>query len=313
MTGFEEVERLAAPWTPERTAEVTASPPRRCARWSRPTARPQRRGALLLDRRQHGRQRRRSRSGCRRCINAVSGNLDRRGGTLVGRGVIDFPRFGVKNGVLMRNDRSRIGDFASVNDAFPGGILADEILTPGPTAGARAVRDRRQSADHDGERGALARGVRVARAAGRARHLPQRDRRRSRTTCCPARRRSSGPIFRSSFRSMLGLQSKPYLQATGRSCRPTASSATRPRSTSISPAQRRDLFGSRVAQRCCEVAKWLHSRAPAGPAAGGSAGAAALAPAARDGQWRLQAAARAAARRACAAEHRDRLPRAAAS
>ena len=37
----------------------------------------------------------------------------------------------MKNGVLMRDDRSRIGDFGSVNDAFPGGVLADEILTPG--------------------------------------------------------------------------------------------------------------------------------------------------------------------------------------
>ena len=65
------------------------------------------------------------------CINFVTGNLDKKGGTLIGRGVIDFPKFGVKNGLLMRPDRSRIGDFQSVNDAFPGGILADEILTPG--------------------------------------------------------------------------------------------------------------------------------------------------------------------------------------
>jgi hypothetical protein len=55
-------------------------------------------------------------------VNALSGNLDRRGGTLVGRGVIDFAKFGVKNGLLVRDDRSRIGDFGSTNDAFPGGI-----------------------------------------------------------------------------------------------------------------------------------------------------------------------------------------------
>ncbi len=65
------------------------------------------------------------------CINMVSGNLDKKGGTLVSKGVIDFAKFGVKNGLLMRDDRSRIGDFKSVNDAFPGGVLADEILTPG--------------------------------------------------------------------------------------------------------------------------------------------------------------------------------------
>jgi anaerobic selenocysteine-containing dehydrogenase len=65
------------------------------------------------------------------CINMVSGNLDKKGGTLVSKGVIDFAKFGAKNGLLMRDDRSRIGDFKSVNDAFPGGVLADEILTPG--------------------------------------------------------------------------------------------------------------------------------------------------------------------------------------
>lgn len=64
-------------------------------------------------------------------IIAVTGNLDRKGGTLVGHGIMDFIKFGVNKGVLMRNDRTRVGDFESVNDAFPGGILADEILTPG--------------------------------------------------------------------------------------------------------------------------------------------------------------------------------------
>ena len=65
------------------------------------------------------------------CINAISGNLDRKGGTLVSKGLIDFAKFGKKNGLLVREDRSRIGNLKSVNDAFPGGVLADEILTPG--------------------------------------------------------------------------------------------------------------------------------------------------------------------------------------
>ncbi len=64
-------------------------------------------------------------------INAMSGNLDRKGGTLVGKGVMDFIKFGVKKGILMREDKSRIGGMTSVNDAFPGGLMADEILTPG--------------------------------------------------------------------------------------------------------------------------------------------------------------------------------------
>lgn len=65
-------------------------------------------------------------------INALSGNLDRPGGTLVGKGVFDFAKFGTKYGVLTNEGRSRIGGFTKTNDAFPGGVLADEILTPGP-------------------------------------------------------------------------------------------------------------------------------------------------------------------------------------
>ena len=65
------------------------------------------------------------------CINAVSGNLDKRGGTLVGEGIFDFAGFARKNGMFMRKARSRIGDFRELNGGFPGGILADEILTPG--------------------------------------------------------------------------------------------------------------------------------------------------------------------------------------
>jgi len=64
-------------------------------------------------------------------INAVTGNLDRKGGTLVGRGIMDFPKFGVKKGLLIKDVKSRIGNYGTVNDAFPGGILADEILNPG--------------------------------------------------------------------------------------------------------------------------------------------------------------------------------------
>lgn len=65
-------------------------------------------------------------------INAATGNLDRRGGTLVGQGILDFPGFAARQGLLMSEQRSRIGDIPKVNDAFPGGVLADEILTPGP-------------------------------------------------------------------------------------------------------------------------------------------------------------------------------------
>jgi len=65
-------------------------------------------------------------------INAITGNLDRLGGTLVGRGYIkDFPKHARKGGHTMRKDRSRIGQLPSVVDTFPAGLMADEILTPG--------------------------------------------------------------------------------------------------------------------------------------------------------------------------------------
>ncbi|HQW19893.1 MAG TPA: molybdopterin-dependent oxidoreductase [Rhodocyclaceae bacterium] len=65
------------------------------------------------------------------CINAVSGNLDRKGGLLVGQGIFDFGKFAQKKNLFNRTRRSRIGNFREINGGFPGGILADEILTPG--------------------------------------------------------------------------------------------------------------------------------------------------------------------------------------
>src|SRR5512137_608897 len=128
--GLDEVRRLCAPWTPERTAEVTRIPPAKlremvavfraadgAALYSSTGVNMGSNGSLAF--------------WLQEVVNLVSGNLDRPGGTLVGRGIIDFAAFGKKTGTLLRNDRSRIGDFLSVNDAFPGGILADEILTPG--------------------------------------------------------------------------------------------------------------------------------------------------------------------------------------
>ena len=59
-------------------------------------------------------------------INAISGNLDKRGGVLAGKGLL--PRPPAPKETL----RSRIGDIPYVNSTIPGGIMADEILAPGP-------------------------------------------------------------------------------------------------------------------------------------------------------------------------------------
>ena len=65
-------------------------------------------------------------------INAVTGNLDRKGGTLVGKGALmDFPKLAAKFGIMLSDTRSRLGGYRVVNEIMPGSMLAEEILTPG--------------------------------------------------------------------------------------------------------------------------------------------------------------------------------------
>jgi formate dehydrogenase len=72
----------------------------------------------------------------------LSGNFDRRGGLL-------FHPLGVLAAEVARRlrigtepIRSRIGNFSDVLDSLPGGILADEILTPGPEQIRAWIDDR---------------------------------------------------------------------------------------------------------------------------------------------------------------------------
>ncbi|MBX2799699.1 MAG: molybdopterin-dependent oxidoreductase [Myxococcales bacterium] len=129
-TGMEEIRAWVAAWTPERSAVVTKLPADdlrelvtayrtspAAALYSSTGVNMGQQGALSF--------------WLQEVINAVSGNLDRRGGTVVGRGVLAFPEFAHKRGILMRQEHSRVGGFGSVNDTFPGGILADEITREG--------------------------------------------------------------------------------------------------------------------------------------------------------------------------------------
>ena len=259
MTGFAEVERLAAPWTPERTEEVTRIPAavlremvsayskaKGAAFYSSTGVNMGGNGALAF--------------WLQEVINAVSGNLDRKGGTLVGRGIIDFPRFGVKNGVLMRSDRTRIGDYQAVNDAFPGGILADEILTPGDrqvkalfvTGGNPLIT--------------MANSGRLRRAFEKLELLVVLDIFLNETASLahyvlPA----TSPFERADlpfiFPLMLGLQSRPYLQATDRVV--NAVGEQRDEATiylDLARASGVSLFGSKIAQVVLEQAKRRHSK-----------------------------------------------------
>ena len=133
----------------------------------------------------------------------------------MGRGVMGFAKFGRKTGTLMRDDRSRIGNFTSTNDAFPGGILADEILTEGNkqvrglfvTGGnpliTMANSARLREAFEDLEL-LVVTDIFLNETASLAHYV------------LPATSPLERPDLPFIFPLMLGLQSRPYLQATER-------------------------------------------------------------------------------------------------
>ena len=259
MKGLEQLEEVAAPWTPERTAEVTRIPATvlremvsayngagSAALYSSTGVNMGGNGALAF--------------WLQEAINAVSGNLDRPGGTLVGHGIFDFAKFGAKHGLLMRSDRSRIGDFASVNDAFPGGVLADEILTPGPrqvralfvTGGnpliTMANAGRLREAFRDLEL-IVVLDIFLNETASLAHYV------------LPATTPLERPDLPFVFPLMLGMQSRPYLQAT----RPVVEPAGDQRDEAtiyldLARACDAPLFGSKLAQKLLEWSASFASR-----------------------------------------------------
>lgn len=258
MTGFDAVSALAADWSPERTAPITGIPAetlramvdayrtaRRAALYSSTGVNMGGNGALAF--------------WIQEVINAVSGNLDRVGGTLVGRGIFDFPAFGVKNGLLMRTEQSRIGGFTSVNDAFPGGVLADEILTPGE----RQVRALFVTGGNPLV--TMANSGRLREAFERLELLVTLDIFRNETgslahyilPCTTPFERPDLPFI---FPLMLGLQSRPYLQATEPVVRPEGEQRDEASIyVDLARACGVNLFGSRIAQKSMEVAMRLYS------------------------------------------------------
>ncbi|MGC4117302.1 MAG: molybdopterin-dependent oxidoreductase [Myxococcales bacterium] len=256
-TGFDRVAELARPWTPERAEEVTRVPAARLREMV--TAFRTSNGAALycstgVNMGSHGALG----FWLAEVINAASGNLDREGGTRVGHGVIDFPAFGKKSGTLLRDDRSRVGNLPSVNDAFAGGLLADEILTPGRgqvralfvTGGNPLIT--------------MANAGRLREAFGKLELLVTLDLFRNETgslahytlPCTSPLQRPDLPFI---FPLMLGLQLRPYLQATRLIVEPQGEQ--RDEATiylDLCKASGAPLFGSRVAQKAMEAMAFLH-------------------------------------------------------
>ena len=128
--GIEEVEALAGDWTPERTATVTGIAPGQLR--DLVVAFCQAKGAAIATGTGLGMGGQGTLAQWLvEVIIALSGNLDQEGGHLVGEGIFDFAAYAKRKGLFARDTRSRVGDFRSLNGAMPGGILADEILTPG--------------------------------------------------------------------------------------------------------------------------------------------------------------------------------------
>ena len=259
MRGFDAIERFVQAWSPDRTELVTGIPAATL------------RGMVAAYRTADG-----AALYCstgvnmgtngtlafwlQEVINAVSGNLDRLGGTLVGRGVIDFAKFGVKNGLLMRDDRSRIGEFTAVNDGFPGGILADEILTPG----ARQVRALFVTGGNPLI--TMPNSARLRQAFEQLELLVTLDIFRNETgslahyvlPCTSPLERPDLPFV---FPLMLGLQARPYLQATERIIK--ADGEQRDEASiylDLCRASGVNLFGSKAAQRFFDLARLMHGR-----------------------------------------------------
>jgi len=131
MNGLDALRNVSKPWPPERSAEVTGISPDTLR--SMVDAYLQADGAaLFLSTGVNQGSQGTLAFWIQEAINAITGNLDRLGGTLVGYGYIkDFPKHARKGGHTMRKDLSRIGQLPSVADTFPAGLMADEILTPG--------------------------------------------------------------------------------------------------------------------------------------------------------------------------------------
>ena len=125
MNGYATLVEVATPWTPERVAAVTRIPAQQLR--DMVSAYLAADGAAIY-----------SSTGVNQgsfglmvywvqeAINAITGNLDKRGGVLAGKAVL--PRAPAITEPL----KSRINDIPYVNKTIPAGIMADEILTPGP-------------------------------------------------------------------------------------------------------------------------------------------------------------------------------------
>lgn len=255
--GAAALRELVAPWTPERTAEVTKISADALRRIVRTYATAD--GAALY-----------CSTGVnmggqgslafwlQEAINLLAGNLDRPGGTLVGKGIFDFPGFAKRRGLLVSHERSRVGNLPVVNDARAGGVLADEILTPGD----RQVRALFVTGGNPlltmPNSGRLREALRKLELLVVLDILPGETASEAHYVlpCTSPLERPDLPFL---FPLWLGMQSQPYLQGT-RAVVPPPGQARDEASIylELCRACGVDLFGSKIAQKLLEAASLLH-------------------------------------------------------
>jgi len=254
MSGFDEIVRLAQPWTPERQEEVTRIPAAKLREMV--AAYREADGAALycstgVNMGRHGTLA----FWIQEVINAVSGNLDRPGGTLVGKGILDFPKLTKSN--LMKSHVSRVGGFTAVNDCFPGAILADEILTEG------SDRVRALFVTGGNPLITMAGAGRLSEALSKLELLVVTDIFLNETASLadyvlPATTPFERPDLPFVFPLMLGLQTKPYLQATDKVLEPHGEALDEATVyVELAHAAGVSLFGSRLAQGAMRVLQRL--------------------------------------------------------
>ncbi len=130
-SGFETLQSVVQPWSPERVASVTGITAEQIRSLARGFAAAE--GAALY-----------MSTGVNmgpfgsiaywmlQALNIMTGNVDRRGGLLQPRGPFDLLRLTSLMGLGRRGRRTRDGRFSGVVDALPAGALADEIAVDGP-------------------------------------------------------------------------------------------------------------------------------------------------------------------------------------
>lgn len=212
MSGIREIETLVAPWTPEKTAPLTDISPKQLRMMVDQFIHAK--GAAIvtgtgLGMGKHGTLA----HWLSEVINAVTGNLDSQGGTLVGRGIFDFAEFAKKNDLFTREKRSRIGKFRELSGSFPGGILADEILTPGKE------QIRAMFVTGGNPLMTMANGERLKEAFSQLELLVVTDIYKNETASLahyvlPSTSPLQRPDLPFVFPLFMGMQSKPYLAAT---------------------------------------------------------------------------------------------------